>query len=121
MRDRLTDIELSERDAAVIARLSGEVDNSNAVELQRALEQRVPPAALGLIVDLSNVDYLDSAGIELIFQLARRLRDRRQHLRLIVPPSSPVRRVLAICDVGSVAPLDEAIEEALDGLELTGV
>jgi anti-sigma B factor antagonist len=121
MRDRLTDIEVEERGTAVIARLSGEVDNSNAVELKRALEQRVPPAAVGLIVDLSQVGYLDSAGIELIFQLARSLRDRRQHLRLIVPASSPVRRVLVLCDVGGIAPLDEAIEEAVDGLELAGV
>jgi anti-anti-sigma factor len=117
----MAEIELEERGAAVIARLSGEVDNSNAVELKRALDQRVPPTALGLIVDLSDVDYLDSAGVELIFQLARGLRDRRQHLRLIVPPASPVRRVLMICDVGSIAPLDEAIEESLDGLELASV
>jgi anti-anti-sigma factor len=121
VKDRLTDVELEQRDRVVIARLTGEVDNSNAIELKRALEQAVPPAARGLIVDLSRVSYLDSAGIELVFQLARRLRDRRQRLRLIVPPSSPLRRVLLICDVGTVAPLDETVAASVDGLELTSV
>jgi anti-sigma B factor antagonist len=121
VRDRLSDARLEEREGALIARLTGEVDNSNAVELKRALEHAVPPAALGLIVDMTHVGYLDSAGVELIFQLARRLRERRQRLRLVVPSPSPLRRVLSICDVGSVAPIDETVDASLDGLELTSV
>jgi anti-sigma B factor antagonist len=116
MRDRLSDIDFEERDGVLVARISGEVDGSNAVELGTALGNRLPTSAYGLVLDLSHVDYLDSAGVELLFRLARRLGDRRQRLRLGVPADSPVRRVLEICDIGSVAPLTESAEAAAEAL-----
>lgn len=112
MRDRLSQVEFDERDDVLIARVSGEVDASNTVELGRALGEKLPSSAHGLVLDLSGIAYLDSAGIELLFSLARRLGDRRQRLRLSLPRESPVRRVLEICDIGSVAPMEESAELA---------
>ncbi|MGI9019098.1 MAG: STAS domain-containing protein [Solirubrobacterales bacterium] len=100
----------------LVARIVGEVDGSNAVELGRALGERLPSAAHGMVLDLSSVAYLDSAGIELLFGLARRLGDRRQRLGLGVPRSSPVRRVLEICDISSVAPIADTAEDAAGGI-----
>ena len=119
MRDRLSEIEFDERGGVLVARINGEVDGSNAVELGRALGERLPSSAHGLVLDLSAVGYLDSAGVELLFGLARRLGDRRQRLRLGVPASSPVRRVLEICDISSVAPIADSAEEAADALIAT--
>lgn len=112
MRDRLSQVEFDEHDGVLIARVAGEVDGSNAVELGRALGEKLPSSAHGLVLDLGAVAYLDSAGVELLFSLARRLGDRRQRLRLSVPERSPVRRVLEICDIGSVAPMEEDAETA---------
>ena len=112
MRGRLSQVEFDERGDVLIARVSGEVDASNAVELGRALGEKLPSSAHGLVLDLSGIVYLDSAGIELLFSLASRLGDRRQRLRLSVPKESPVRRVLEICDIGSVAPIEESAEFA---------
>jgi anti-anti-sigma factor len=112
VRDRLSQVDFAERDGVVIASVAGEVDGSNAVDLGRALGEKLPSSAHGLVLDLGGVAYLDSAGIELLFSLARRLGDRRQRLRLSVPERSPVRRVLEICDIGSVAPLESSIEVA---------
>ncbi len=116
MRDRLSEIDFDERGGVLVARITGEVDGSNAVELGRALGERLPSSAYGLVLDLSAVAYLDSAGIELLFGLARRLGDRRQRLRLGVPERSPVRRVLEICDISSVAPMDLSADEAAEEL-----
>jgi anti-sigma B factor antagonist len=113
VRDRLSDVDFEARDDDVlVARIGGEVDGSNAVELGRALGEKLPSSAHGLVVDLSDVAYMDSAGIELLFALARRLGDRRQRLALSVPAGSPVRRVLEICDIGNVAPLEESPDAA---------
>jgi len=113
MMGRLSAIDLQERDGAVIAALDGEIDGSNTLEIGRALAEGLPSAAHGLVLDLRGVTYLDSAGIELLFKLARRLQDRRQFLRIVVSERAPMRRVLEICDVGSVAPLDEGVDMAL--------
>ena len=89
----------------VVARLSGEIDMTNANYIGEELTKAVPNEALGLVIDLSGTRYLDSAAIELLFELARRLGRRRQELRLALPADSPLRRVLVLTEVQNVAPL----------------
>jgi anti-anti-sigma factor len=81
-----------------------------------ALAGKLPSDRAGLIIDLSRVTYLDSAGIEFLFDLARRLRTHRQRLRLVVPTDAPMRRVLELCDMEPAAPIDATVEGALEGL-----
>jgi anti-sigma B factor antagonist/stage II sporulation protein AA (anti-sigma F factor antagonist) len=100
----------------LVGRVEGEIESVNAVELRSALSRRLTNTTSALVLDLSSTSYLDSAGIELVFDLARRLRTHRQQLRLVVPVEAPMRRVLELCDVGSVATLDATVEAALDGL-----
>ena len=97
----------------VVARLTGEVDMTNAVYVGEELRNSVPNDAHGLVVDLTGTRYLDSAAIELLFDLNRRLGRRRQRLRLVLPSSSPLRRVLMLTDIHSAAPLHETVEAAL--------
>jgi anti-anti-sigma factor len=117
MRDRLADIRFDDRDGVVVARLAGEVDGSNAHEVADALTTRTTSAMRGLVVDLADVSYLDSTGIEVLFTLGRRLRDRRQRLGLALPSKAPTRRVLEICNVSSVAPIDGDVDAAVERLE----
>jgi len=86
-----------------VARLTGAVDLSNVEELGLRLERSVSNRAQGLVLDLSAVTYLDSTGLRLIFRLARQLGDRQQRLRLVVPETSRITRVLTLAGVGSVA------------------
>jgi anti-sigma B factor antagonist len=109
----LADIEVERRDSAVIARLSGEVDMTNASFVRDELLAAVPNDVIALVVDLGGCRYLDSAAIEVIFDLSRRLGRRRQEMRLVVPESSPLGRVLTLTDVNSVAPVHATLESAL--------
>ena len=111
MRELTFDFDHS--DDVIVARLDGEIDSSNAPELRLALAARVPSAARVLALDLSGVTYLDSSGIELVFELGRSLAARRQSIRLIVPEGSPVRRVLELAAVESVAPVDRDLAHVL--------
>jgi anti-anti-sigma factor len=117
MRGRLADLVFETNDNVVLARIRGEVDASNASEIRVALIDRLSNDAAGLVLDLSGTSYLDSTGISLLFELARGLGARRQRLRLAVPRTAPIRRVLELCDVASVAPLDEAVEASLSAFE----
>jgi anti-sigma B factor antagonist/stage II sporulation protein AA (anti-sigma F factor antagonist) len=96
----------------VVARVMGEIDLASADIIGGELAEAVPNRALGLIVDLSGTSYLDSSGISLVFELAERLRRRQQQLRLVVPESAPLRRVLRIVNAGGVVPIVETVEEA---------
>jgi anti-anti-sigma factor len=107
------DIAVERRGGSVVGHLSGEVDMTNAPLIREQLLDAVPNDALALILDLGGCRYLDSAGIEVIFDLARRLQRRRQQMRLVVPESSPLGRVLTLTEVDSVAPIHATLESAL--------
>lgn len=79
-----------------VARLCGEIDLSNVDRLTAELDASVANHALGLVVDLSGVTYVDSTGVRLLFRLARRLRDRQQVLHLVVPEQARIRRILEL-------------------------
>jgi anti-anti-sigma factor len=103
-------------DDVVVARLSGEVDLSNATEVGDELSTGVPNTALGLVLDLTATTYLDSSGVHLIFDLAERLRTRQQQLRIVVPAGAPVRRVLRIVELGDTVPVLASVEEAVEAI-----
>jgi anti-anti-sigma factor len=107
------EVAVERRGASIIAHLSGEVDITNAAYLREQLLDSMPNDALVLVIDISGCRYLDSAAIEVLFALSRRLARRRQELRLVMPPSSPLRRVIELTDVGSAAPVHESLDSAL--------
>jgi anti-anti-sigma factor len=108
----LSALELS-GDDVVVARLSGEIDLSNADQVGEGLATGVPNTALGLVIDLTATSYLDSSGIHLVFDLAERLRRRQQQLRVVVPEGAPVRRVLRIVELDGSVPVLASVEEAV--------
>lgn len=107
------DIALERSGPALVASVRGEVDMTNAPFVREELTSAVPNDAHALVVELADTRYLDSAAIEVIFELSRRLGRRRQELRLVVPLDSPLRRLLTLTDVGAVAPMHESLAEAL--------
>jgi anti-anti-sigma factor len=107
------EIVLERRGGNIVARLSGEVDMSNATYVREQLLASMPNDALVLVLDISGTRYLDSAAIEVLFDLSRRLGRRRQEMRLVMPPGSPLRRVIELTEVRTAAPVYESLEEAL--------
>jgi anti-anti-sigma factor len=107
------EIVLDRRDASVVARLSGEVDMSNATYVRDQLLAAMPNEALALVLDISGCRYLDSAAIEVLFDVSRRLGRRRQELRLVMPPDSPLRRVIELTEIHTAAPVFQSLDDAL--------
>ena len=104
---------LDRRGDCVVARLSGEVDMSNAHYVRDQLLASMPNDARALVIDISACRYLDSAAIEVLFDLSRRLGRRRQELRLAMPSDSPLRRVIELTEVRTAAPIYESLDAAL--------
>jgi anti-anti-sigma factor len=99
-----------------ICAVRGEIDASNVeVVLERVL-QNVPDDSPGVVLDLSQTDYLDSAGVRILFELTRRLRQRRQELRIAVALEGIVRRVLVLTALADVVPLHDEVDSAAAAL-----
>jgi anti-anti-sigma factor len=107
------EIVLDRRNGSVVARLSGEVDMSNASYVRDQLLTSMPNEALALVLDITGCRYLDSAAIEVLFEVSRRLARRRQELRLVMPADSPLKRVIELTEVHTAAPVFESLEDAL--------
>jgi anti-sigma B factor antagonist len=113
----LADIQFETIDNIVVARLEGEVDMSNADELGAAITARVSSDALGLVLDLEAVDYLDSAGIHVLFDLRERLTRRGQQIRLVLAPDSPTSTALEYAGVQRTLGASETVPAAVAELE----
>jgi anti-anti-sigma factor len=109
----LASLTIDERDDVVIGALSGEVDLSNATDLERTISEAVPNSARGLVLDLSALSYVDSSGIRLLLSLAGSLRWRGQELILAVPEGSSCRRVFTLAGIGDSVPLEPNTETAV--------
>jgi anti-sigma B factor antagonist len=108
----LSQVDFSGEDV-VVARLTGEIDLSNAHEVGETLAGAVPNTALGLVIDLTATAYLDSSGVHLLFELAERLQRRQQQLRVVVPEGGPIRRVLRIVELEATVAVLASVDEAV--------
>jgi anti-sigma B factor antagonist len=107
------DLRIDYRGAVAVVALSGEVDLVQAQALRGRLLRAVRNEDHALVVDLSDVAYLDSVGVSLLFELAERLQERQLRLAIVLPEGGLVERVLTIVNVGSVAAVQRSLDEAL--------
>ena len=73
----------------------------------------MPNSALGLVVDMSELEFIDSSGVAMLFGLVRRLSSRRQELRVVAPQGRPVARVLEIVEFDRAAPISRDLDSAV--------
>jgi stage II sporulation protein AA (anti-sigma F factor antagonist) len=108
----LATVSRHEQGGVLIASVRGEVDISNAAELGRELSE-ISNHVLGLVVDISGVTYLDSAGVALLHELHLRLERRGQILVVVAPASGAPRRVLEITAFDTRASISDDVSVAV--------
>lgn len=111
----LVEVQIEERRGAdvVVARLTGELDISGAESTGKRIAEAVPSSARGVVVDMSELEFIDSSGISMLFALARRVGSRRQELRVVAPAGKPVARVLDIVEFDKAAPVHADVDSAV--------
>ena len=106
-------------EGVVVACVTGEIDMSNARDLETAILNSTQRESRGLLLDLSETTYIDSAGIQLIFELRERLQARGQRFELVITGSSPVDHALRLAGVkggvSSAASVDDGLQALLQG------
>jgi anti-anti-sigma factor len=93
MTDQLAQMSSERRADQVTLRLSGEIDLSNAEDLQPRIDQLVGDCR-AVVVDLGAVEFIDSRGLRLLNRLAATLAANGATLELIAPPGCVARDVL---------------------------
>ncbi|HWG97898.1 MAG TPA: STAS domain-containing protein [Pilimelia sp.] len=78
-----------------IIQLTGEIDHANAARLEREVHTAAT-AAPAVILDLTLVTFLDSAGLRLLDSLVRSCADRRCPVLVVAPSPGAVRFTLEL-------------------------
>jgi anti-anti-sigma factor len=93
----------ADRDDTCLFRLSGEFDLSNAWKVQDALLQALREEEHDIVVDLSDVSFMDAQLVRALLKV--RASARRRHVAfVVVPPTDPtVGRVARLVDLDQAA------------------
>jgi anti-anti-sigma factor len=93
-------------DSTVRIDIGGEIDLENAETVEEQLSAAIPNETTQVTLGLGGLQYLDSAGLRVLFALAARLEVLQIELRVDVPPGSLTRRVLQLSGFEGVATME---------------
>jgi anti-sigma B factor antagonist len=96
---------------AVVVRLAGELDLYNAHEVRVALLQEAARGPERLVVDLSEVRFIDSTALGVLIEARTKLPNRRAFL--LAAPAVETRRALEISGLDRHFGVHDTLEEAL--------
>jgi anti-sigma B factor antagonist len=100
------------RAGTVVVSVHGDLDLHTADELGDRLVGVAEGGASSVVVDLSDVAFVDSQGLGALLRGTRRLGGGVGRFRLVVPEPQ-IRRIFEITALDRVFPLDETREQAL--------
>ncbi len=99
------------RDGAIVIHLVGELDLYNAPEVRTALLGLVAEQPERLVVDLSEVDFVDSTALGVLIEARTKLENRQTFL--LAAPGLETHRALAISGLDQHLAVHETVDSAL--------
>jgi len=102
----------------VVVSLAGEIDLAHAESLRQSILHAAAGQPAGVVLDVLDVTYLDSAGVRLLFLTHREFQRRRIPLVAVLPRMPVVRRILGLAEVPSVIPIQDTRSEAIAHIKL---
>lgn len=108
-------LELSQRvdGDAVIVSVSGEVDAHTAPELDHLLSETVNDGCTRIVVDLSDVGFLDSTGLGVLVKALKRCRDSGGFVS-VVAVHERIVKVFRITGLDGPFSVSDSVSKALD-------
>lgn len=102
-------------DGVTVVRASGEVDQLTAPGLSEAIARALDSPGSAVLVDLTAVGFLGSAGLAVLVEAATRAEKDARQLRVIAD-SPPVLRPLALTGLETVLSIHPTRDAALQSL-----
>ena len=102
-----------------LVRVSGQVDLHNVHEFEKAMRTGIEREAKALIVDLTGISYLDSAGLSALVAAYKMLESRGAGLYIVASSDQPgVWRVLDVSRLNTFIPVHNTVDEVLNDLRV---
>jgi anti-anti-sigma factor len=99
-----------ERDGGVLVRLGGELDLYNADRIREALLEAAKRGPQRLVLDLEQVEFIDSTVLGALIEARASLPERRG--LLLAAPGLETRRALQVSGLDRHLPVHDSVDEA---------
>ena len=100
-----------------VVRVSGEVDMSHEEELRGELRAAVAADAQGIVVDLTECEFIDSSAIRaLLLSRKEKNPDEGSESLAVAASSEQILRILSVMGLDQVLPIKPSVEEAAAAL-----
>jgi anti-sigma B factor antagonist len=106
------ELETSERDGVAVLSLRGEIDVYTAPRMRQAIVDLVDAGSLNIVVDMQNVDFLDSTGLGVLVEGLKRVRTRGGNLSIVITQDK-ILKIFDITGLNKAFPIHGTLEEAL--------
>lgn len=100
-----------------VVRITGEVDMSHEEELRGELRTAVAADAKGIVVDLTECEFIDSSGVRalLLSREAQHSEDGSERLA-VAASSEQILRILSVMGIDRVIPIRPTVDEAASAI-----
>ncbi len=106
------EIPTEQANGAMILIPSGRIDGQNALDFQASIDKAIGESNQPVILELSDLNYISSAGLRVILLLAKTLSSRSIHFSICaIAPA--VKEVFEISGFGNIIDIKDTREEAI--------
>ena len=100
---------------ALVVTVAGEIDGFTVDRLRAAVAAGFDHLRAGeiLVIDLTDVTFLGSPGLQALVEITRTARQRREPLRIVVDDTRPVIRPIQLTGLDDILALFNTVEQAL--------
>lgn len=109
----LVSCEVREVAGRQVLHVTGEIDYASSPDLEKTVLEYLEKDADRVILDLSEVSFMDSSGLALLLHARKAAADRGGSLSVVIPPTGPVMRVVEVAGVRSHLDLYESLDDAV--------
>ena len=100
-------------DGIAVVRVVGEVDMSHEEELRGELRKAIEADARGIVVDLTECEFIDSTGVRTLLLSREAQHPAEGAVKLAVAAASDqILRILSVMGIEKVIPIRPSVEEA---------
>ena len=103
------EVDTEDRGGTLVFRVRGELDVDTAQVVRRELFDTHFTAGQRVVVDLEGLDFIDSSGLSVLIQTARRVKDAGGELHLVC---AKFHRLLSIAGLDQIVPVHDTLDDA---------
>lgn len=103
------------QDGRTVVSAAGEIDVFTAPQLDAELARATSAGASRIVVDLSQVDFLDSTGLSVLVKTLKRVREVEGGSLAVVVTADRVAKVFRLTGLDTLIPLHPTVDSAVAG------